>query len=409
MHAVSAELASALARTRARSHDVAETLLLQRLRDAALSIHELPTVHGMLERLAEQACELVGARRGAVGLSPGGSELVDVVTIDKAAGETRAVEPRLRIALQELVDDGRVRPPYLGVRLHVNSHSIGSVCLFDKADGAPFDEHDEHVLDLFGSQAALAIEYAQQLARTQEAQRMTASTHDELAASIAHDMRTPISSILLQLDLLLECGEQRGNYTLVPTAALQRLRDGGWRVSRMVDDLLDASRIELRRVALDRHRLSLPDAIASLVAELEPTLAGRAIRLDVEDGVPLVWADPLRLDEIVTNLVENAAKYSDPGAPITLHVQSDGDGATLTVEDEGAGILAEEIPMLFDRFFQSKRPRAKKSGLGIGLYITKGLVEAHGGRVWVDSQPGEGSRFHVWLPCVDPEDAVREA
>jgi len=283
------------------------------------------------------------------------------------------------------------------------------MCVFDKRDGESFSEADAHVLELFGAQAALAIDYSQQVQRAVESQRKVAGVHDELAASIAHDMRTPISSVLLQLDLLLECGERHGTQIVVPTASLQRLRDAGWRISRMVDDLLDASRIELCRVALDRHEIELPEAIANLVAQLEPTLGGRQIRLDMQAGLPRISADPLRLDEIMTNLLENAAKYSDAGRPITVHVCRDGEGATLTVEDEGAGIVAEEIPRLFDRYFQSKRPRAKKSGLGIGLYITKGLVEAHGGRVWVDSRPGLGSKFHVWLPCTPDESAELDA
>src|SRR5262249_29690365 len=162
----------------------------------------------------------------------------------------------------------------------------------------------------------------------------------------------------------------------------------------MADDLLDASRIELHRLALDRRRISLRDAITSLVAQLEPTFAGRAVEIEAAADAPAVSADPLRLDEVLTNLLENAAKDSAIGRPTRVVVRGDGGGARVTVEDEGAGIPADEIPRLFDRFYQAKRSRKTKTGLGLGLYITKGLVEAHGGRIWVESTPGRGSAFH---------------
>ena len=225
--------------------------------------------------------------------------------------------------------------------------------------------------------------------------------HDELSAVIAHDMRSPITSILLRIELLLEHGERQGDQVMVPLATLRRLRDASQRIARMADDLLDASRIELGCMVLDLHELALPDVVAKLVAELEPTLGGRAVAIDAADDVPAVAADPLRLGEIVTNLLENAAKYSASGRPIQIHIERDGDGVKLTVEDEGAGIPEDHIPKLFDRFFQATRPRATKTGLGLGLYITKGLVAAHKGRIWVDSVVGRGSRFHVWLPAAD--------
>lgn len=114
---------------------------------------------------------------------------------------------------------------------------------------------------------------------------------------------------------------------------------------------------------------------------------------------PAVSADPLRLEQVVTNLLENAAKYSDAGTPIRIIIEPSGRGATLSVEDRGPGISPEELPRLFDRYFQTQRARTKRRGLGLGLFITKGLVEAHGGAITVDSVPGAGSTFRVWLPA----------
>jgi signal transduction histidine kinase len=319
----------------------------------------------------------------------------------------------VRQFLEELANDDRASwrrkpidaelgpPSCVGARVAQGAHRIGSVCVFDKRGGEAFSAEDERALELFGEQAALAIGYSRQLERAEETQRRLASLHDELSAVIAHDMRSPISSMLLQIDLLMESAEVARDQMSVPTAAIDRLRRSAQRLSRMAEDLLDASRIELGRVALERRQISLRDAIGNLVAQLEPTFGGRPVEIDATADAPLVFADPVRLDEIVTNLLENAAKYSQAGRPITVRIERDGGGATVSVEDEGTGIADDEIPKLFDRFFQAKRLRSKKAGLGLGLYITKGLVEAHGGRIWVDSAVGQGSQFHVWLPSSD--------
>jgi signal transduction histidine kinase len=383
----------------------ADTSLLHRLRRTPLAFGELTRLRDVLEWLLAHACDLFGARCGALGMATAGElELADVVVDDKSGREPRRSDSRaVRLFLQQIAygahpADDELGRSYVGARLEIGTHPIGSICLFDRVDGAPFTADDEHALELFAAHAALAIELCRHL---EHAQHRVASMHDELSVAVAHDMRTPISAILLQLDLLLERGAPNEDHVLVPLAALGRLRDASRRVSRMVDDLFDSSRIELRRVALDRRQLSLRDAVGSLVAQLEPTLGDHSIHIVTEPDVPAVMADPLRVDEIVTNLLENAAKYSSPGGPITVRIARAGGGATVSVEDQGAGIAANEIPKLFDRYFQAKRPRTKKSGLGIGLYITKGLVEAHGGRIWVDSCTGQGSRFHVWLPGAD--------
>src|SRR5262249_27679008 len=150
-------------------------------------------------------------------------------------------------------------------RLRFNNQAVASVCLSEKPGGSSFTEEDERVLELFGSQAALAIGHSRQLQRAEEAQHRLASLHHELSAVVAHDMRSPRSSILLQIDLLLERGDKRDDNVVVPIAALGRLREAGRRLSRMAEDLLDVSRIELGSVALDRRHVSLRDAIAGLV------------------------------------------------------------------------------------------------------------------------------------------------
>jgi signal transduction histidine kinase/molybdopterin-guanine dinucleotide biosynthesis protein A len=400
-----------LATTHTRYLERSECARLHRLRSAALEITDLTSSHRLMKQLVEQACALTGARGGALGvLEPDGIGLADVIVVEHSGRDSRELESDdAQAVLQELATAqyGRGRSkgtkPILGTALRINRHPIGSVYVVGKYDGTTFTEDDRRDLESFGAQAALAIEYSIELQAASDREHQLARLHDELAAVVAHEMRTPLSSLLLQFELLLEHGERQDDQILVPARTLGRMRTAGNQLSRLIQDLLDAARIELKRVTLERRRCVLGEVISELVAQLKPTFGDRPIALNVEDNVPPVLVDAERVTEIVTNLLENAAKYSSPDKPITVAVARDGRGVTISVEDEGNGIAPEDLPRLFDRFFQAKRGRTRKSGLGLGLYITKGLVEAHGGRIWVDSAPGRGSKFHVWLPPMEEQ------
>lgn len=248
------------------------------------------------------------------------------------------------------------------------------------------------VFGLFGRVLGREEEKRRTVAR--EMQRL----REEFGSVVAHDLRNPLQAILLQVDALLRHAEGGAN-AVVPVKALTRVRDGGERLSQMVDDLLDASRIEASHLSLDARAVDVADAVDALLDRIGPTLGTHRTEIEVEGTPCAVLADPARLDQILTNLIENAAKYSKEGSPIRIVVQAASRGTLLTVEDEGPGISADELPKLFDRFYQTKRARQKKTGLGLGLYITKGLVDAHGGHIGVQSEPGKGSRFSVWLPA----------
>jgi signal transduction histidine kinase len=219
---------------------------------------------------------------------------------------------------------------------------------------------------------------------------------EEFAAVVAHDLRNPIHALVLQLDLLLR--HARDGEVTVPVESLHRLQKNSKRLGEMVNDLLDATRIEASRLTVSPQPVSLPEAVSSLIDQIRPTLGGHPVEVKVEGSASQVRVDPVRLDQIVTNLVENAAKYGAPDTPIIVRIRWDGTGVALSVEDQGPGISQAELPRLFDRFYQTKRAREMKTGLGLGLYITKGLVEAHCGRITVESELGRGSTFTVRLP-----------
>jgi PAS domain S-box-containing protein len=225
---------------------------------------------------------------------------------------------------------------------------------------------------------------------------------EEFAAIVAHDLRNPISTILMTAEMMLGASP-RDDQVLVKTASVERIRNSAARLGEMVKDLLEASRIEIGRVALDVKSVDPVEAMNALITRVQPTLGEHPVELDAGGTRSCIAVDPLRFDQIFTNLLENAAKYSPDGARILVRIREREQGIAVAVVDQGIGISPDEIPLLFDRFFQAKRARQMRKGLGLGLYITKGFVDAHGGRITVDSTPGKGSTFEIWLPNTQPK------
>lgn len=224
-----------------------------------------------------------------------------------------------------------------------------------------------------------------------------ARMREEFAAIVAHDLRTPVQAVLLQIDQLLRYAS--GEAATVPISTLQTMKHSGQRLARLVTDLLDASLIEASRLRLSLRPVDLPALASALVEELEGLLRGHPVELDLRGAPPAVQADPLRIEQILTNLLENAAKYSADGTTIRVIVEPSTGGAAVAVQDSGPGIEPQDLPRLFDRYYQAQRARELHAGSGLGLYVAHGLVTAHGGRLGVESTPGVGSVFRVWLPA----------
>jgi signal transduction histidine kinase len=227
----------------------------------------------------------------------------------------------------------------------------------------------------------------------------------ELVAVIVHDLRSPIAAISLSLQNTLRNHREGEDHVRVPVAALDRALRSAKRLGEMVERLLDASRVELRELPLVCAETDLASFLAQLVGDLRPGLRGHEVVTDLPPHPVLASIDGGRIVQVVTNLLDNASKYAREGTAIRVTLRQDGDAAQIAVADEGEGIRPDDVPKLFDRFFQTKKARRQKSGLGLGLYITKGIVDAHGGRLTVDSTPGIGSTFHVWLPARSPANA----
>ena len=256
------------------------------------------------------------------------------------------------------------------------------------------------VLSEAGTAIGAVVVY-QDISTLKELERL----RSEFSALVAHDMRTPVSSVMLQIEVLLRRAE--GEATWVPVSTLQRMKRSGTYLTRLISELLDASRLDARRVSLNREVFSAEAGVRSLLERLELTLGDRQVVLEAH-GAPIVWADTVHFDQILTNLIDNAAQYSREHAPIRIEVSAERGGTIMSVCDQGPGIPPDELPHLLDRYFRGRSSQKKRgAGLGLGLYITRGLVEAHGGTLTARSSVGVGSTFEVWLPGM-PQDVQAE-
>ncbi|WP_081426305.1 PAS domain S-box protein [Sorangium cellulosum] len=219
----------------------------------------------------------------------------------------------------------------------------------------------------------------------------------EWTGVIAHDLRQPVQVIATASQLL------RRRLGAAPAAdgekQIGRIADSVDRLRRMIDDLLDASRIEARQLTLDCRAVDLRALLEEIVERSAGATEGHAVRLEVQGDVPAVRADPGRLEQIVTNLLSNAARYGEPGRDIVVAVRAGAAGAHIAVTNRGPGIAEEMLPHLFKRFWRAPETGPRRvCGVGLGLYITRGLVEAHGGSISVESTPGATTTFHVTMP-----------
>ncbi len=216
----------------------------------------------------------------------------------------------------------------------------------------------------------------------------------------AHELRTPLASISGYVEMLLD--GDAGPLTGQQTEYLHILEDSAQRLLHITKDLLDLTRIEAGRLEVILKPTDLVQIVESVAAEQIPQLEAKAQRLSLHTPVPMPLAlcDAPRTAQVVGNLLSNASKYSPSGAAITIEVaQANEPGfLTISVADEGMGIAEEDRSRLFNPFFRANGAAKAATGAGLGLYIASSLVELHGGRLWFDSVPGQGSTFHATFP-----------
>jgi signal transduction histidine kinase len=243
---------------------------------------------------------------------------------------------------------------------------------------------------------AVAFGAAVRLRRRRAAAERAARAREEILAVVAHDLRNPLNTMHMGCSLLLDVtttAEQP-----VERRQLKMMHRAGQRMKRLVQDLLDARRINDGRLAVQRQTESMTTILDEAVELLRPLAEAEGIRLtrEVGDALPAVFVDPARIHQVLSNLVGNAIKFTPRSGRITLSAQLVGGEVRVAVTDTGPGISPHQLPHIFCRFWQGQRTDGR--GLGLGLAIAKGIVEAHGGRIWAESRLGQGSVFWFTVP-----------
>ncbi len=240
--------------------------------------------------------------------------------------------------------------------------------------------HGEHAVDL----VVLSL-------RRGERRRRLDAARSELVSTVSHELRSPLTSVKGFTKTLLAKWERFSDAQ--KRQMLETVNEDADRVTRLLGELLDVSRIDAGRLQLRRQMVDLSEVVDKVLDRVGALGDDGLIRAELPE-LPKLYADPDKLGQVVTNLVENGLKYGEGTVRITADV--DGEAVRVTVSDAGVGIEADHLARIFTKFF--RRPGERRTGTGLGLYISRGIILAHGGRIWAESTPGEGSRFRFTLP-----------
>jgi len=251
------------------------------------------------------------------------------------------------------------------------------------------------ILDDDGQVTAI-IEYTVDITERKEAERLK----DEFLSMVTHELRTPLHHIkgfvstLLQTDVTWDAATQQDFLV-----SIERETD---RLSGLVEKILELSRLQAATLPLEREWYPVADLVDGALQRQRVALAARPVGVDLDPTLRVLLADGREIETVLSNLLENAAKYSADGSPIEIAAARRGGQAVLSVTDQGIGIPPEQRVRIFERFYQAPTAGRRPAGTGLGLAICKQIVEAHGGRIWVEGQPGLGSCFYVSLPLGEP-------
>src|SRR5262245_47825253 len=280
---------------------------------------------------------------------------------------------------------------FVAVPLLMRGQALGALFLGSSKLSRVFGQNDLRLAEALADRAAMAIENA----RLYRASVRATQLRDQVLGVVVHDLRGPLSNILMQVWALKRQGSEPERRSLKPVEVIQR---AATRMNRLIQDLLDVALMEAGQLTIERSRLSAGGLIVEAVDMQRPLASSSSLALQVEVGpdVPEVWGDWDRLLQVFENLIGNAIKFTSAGGRITAGAAPRDDGVVFWVADTGAGIASENLPRIFDRFWQASK--AGRRGAGLGLSITKAIVEAHGGRRWIESTEGSGSTFFFTIP-----------
>jgi signal transduction histidine kinase len=311
------------------------------------------------------------------------------------------------ILLAHPIQNARLRAHYRdrGIRdamvapLHGKDGVAGVILVGNRlGDVSTFDRQDLQLFETLANHASVSLENARLVARLEESLAHLKEMNrlkDDFVATVSHELRTPLTNIqgsvktLLRLDLGPE--DQRD--------LLEAADRGSERLRHLIEDLLMASRIEAREVRAEIAAASLPALLDEAVSQIGAERRGRGLRVDVDPGIGLLQTDERKVVQIISNLLDNAVKYSSEGSTVGVRVRGEAEGVVVSVTNEGPPIPAGEQELVFDRFYQVDQTSTRTvGGAGLGLFICRTLAEAIGGRVWLERSDRDATTFALFVP-----------
>ncbi len=387
------------------------------LAEAAIEINSTLAADAMLQVATENARRILHARRAQTRLTEEtlSSGAMRGLSLQQAAAIWHAAEheeqeltswtdvtmemkvPSIeRLADADDVDtlvrgydpDNAIAAPLVGR----NGRTLGVIQLWEKKEGR-FNESDEAVLTQLAQMCSVALENARLYKAAQDATR----ARDDLVAIVSHDLRNPVHTINMAAAFLLEIAPPVDR-RITSRRQLEVIQRAAHRANRLISDLLDVAKIQAGGLAVEPAPIDVPSLVQEAVDAATPLASAKQLRVDrvISPEFRPVCADRDRVLQVFGNLLGNAIKFTPSGGQIIVTADSEPTQAHFCVSDTGPGIPPEHVPHVFDRYWQAKS--TAKLGTGLGLSIAKGIVEAHSGRIWVESEPGKGASFNFTLP-----------
>ena len=347
-----------------------EARLLQHLGTRLLSGEP---ARGVLERFGQAAIDLLGLTRYEA-----------------------EVEDGVRVAIGAAEREGLVQDRF---PLVVKGRQIGAIRIFTEA-GHKLGDPEQQVVKTFAAQLSLALEGTRMadLAQTATLDADRSKMQAALLSSVTHDLRTPLASITASVTGLLD--DDASFAERERRDLLETIRQEAVRLNRLVGNLLDLSRLRAGALTPSRRPASIEEIVEGVLARMEPQLRGHRLNVVLREQLPLVPVDVVQLDQVLTNILENAAKYSAKGSEITVAAARWEDSVQVRVADQGSGIPAELRSKVFEPFARGEAREG--GGTGLGLAIAEAVVKAHGGTIWVEDAPGGGTAIIFRLPVREP-------
>lgn len=289
------------------------------------------------------------------------------------------------------------------VPVRAGDRRVGTIYLVRRPDAGRFGAADDRLLSAVAGQLCVVVERERLRREATDAEvlRRTDQLRTALLNAVSHDLRTPLASIIASAGSLRQSDvvwsqEERAEFA-------EAIEDQAQRLNRIVSNLLDLSRIEGGMLRPEKGWYDLGALIEDVVGRHRAITSSHQVGVDVEEDLPPVPLDYVEIDQVLSNLIENAAKYAPTGTAIRVGARRSDREVRVEVADQGPGIPAIAGPHLFDPFYRIDQGQSVAKGLGLGLAVARGLVEAHGGRIWVESRPGVGATFTFTLPLNETE------